>query len=168
MKTLYPLLTLALLGATTLAPTPAQAADSRIYPGVMCVPDSDHTEVGTHWGRVKNDSATPMWFDCGIVRDNLNSSIAGGDVWVINQNYDESLSCTLGIFLPLSGGTHGSSGFFSTRSTNVVSSAPQKLASFAALGHLADGYMMMSCTVPPKYNGKQSAVVSYRVTENSP
>ncbi|MCH9685004.1 MAG: hypothetical protein K0V04_26440 [Deltaproteobacteria bacterium] len=151
--------------AAALTATPASAADSKIYAGEMCSPNKDDSTVSHFWGRLKNASATTTNFECPVVRDQTGTKINHGDAWVINQNYNQSLSCTLGLLLPLSGGVSGASGFFSTRSTAVVSSAPQKLASFGSLGHLLNGYAAMICSIPGVYNGQQSGLVSYHVNE---
>lgn len=143
----------------------ARAADPKIYPGEMCNPNTDDSQVSHFWGRLKNNSASTRNFECPVVRDQINKQIYVGDVWVINQNANESLSCTLGMLLPLSGGTHGASGYFSTRSTAEVSPSPQELTPFGGLGHLVGGYAVMICSVPGLFNGQQSGVVAYHINE---
>jgi len=159
--------TLLLTTATVLAATPARAADSKIYPGEMCNPSVDDSQVAHFWGRLKNNSGVTRNFECPVVRDQIDEPITVSDAWVINQNPNQNLSCTIGMLLPLSGGTNGASGYFSTRSTAVVGSSPQLLPPFGGLGHLVGGYAVMICSVPGLFGGQQSGVVSYHINEAS-
>jgi hypothetical protein len=160
-------ITTTLLAVTALLAAPAHAADGHIYPASSCAPNTSYDDVTHYWGRLKNNTASSINFECPVARDNLLHQVNKGDVWVINQNYNQSLSCTLGMVEAHTGSTSSVSLFFSTRSTGVVSSAPQKLASFGALGHIGNGYLHMVCSVPGKYSGQESGVVSYLVEENN-
>ncbi len=159
----------AVAAMATLLVTPAQADDGKIYPGEMCRPNIDDSNVTHSWGRLKNNTFNPVNFECPVVRDVIGQEIVSGSVWVLDLTPTDNVSCTLGMINPTSGTGNNANGFFSTRSSGIsaFSSSPTKLSPFGLLSNITDGYATMICNVPGKSNGQQSGVSSYRIDEDT-
>lgn len=150
----------------------AHADDAKIYPGEMCHSPEGGADLARHWGRIKNNTDAVMSLQCPVIRDETNFSISYGTVWVLDQHYYENFVCTMGIVNPTTDDTVPIFGYFSSRSTaslgTAQSSTPLALANFSSLAHINNGYVMITCDIPPVNNeGNSSGIVSYRVSENN-
>jgi hypothetical protein len=171
LSTVSKVLCSTLITSLALAAGTASAGDVKIYPGEMCNPSGDDSGVQHYWGRVRNNTAFSLGFECPVVRDVVNLGVLGGRAWVVDNHSTQQVACTL-MMVRADTGTLTSSPFgdyfFSTRISAGAGAAPQALLDFAALNPINDGYLSMSCTVPGIDLGvNKSGIVAYRVNEDT-
>jgi hypothetical protein len=136
-------------------------ADTKIYPGSMCVRWNASQPVPTlNFSSINNPSST-AWLnvDCPFINNGLKTSSAW--VKVIDQNYNLNVSCSQNNAYLYQTTWYGWWG--ARRSSSGTNAAAQHL-SWGVLGNnkLSHGYL--SCSIPPVFSGKRSAIVSYSVT----
>ncbi len=153
-----------LLFALGLTP-PAFAADGKIYAAAECVDAYSSGNARYSYGRAYNNASSlvDLHMDCPVVKETVaDTSLQDGHFYVKDMHYFANISCTLAT---QSATSTGASGWFTTRSSTGTSSTPQKLSYPSQPMYANSGYTVFRCTVPPRYNGNPSFLVSYRVDE---
>jgi hypothetical protein len=143
---------------------PAFAADGKIYAAAECVDALSSGNSGYYYGRAYNNSASSyLIMECPVVKDTVaDTSLQDGHFYVTDIHYSADINCTL---MTQSATSTGPWGWFTTRSSAGSSWTPQKLSYPSQPMYADTGYTLFRCTVPPRYNGNASALVSYRVDE---
>jgi hypothetical protein len=148
---------------------PAADDDKKNYPGAACLAGSPSADTNISrppfLGRAFNRSTATTPFVCPAIKD--ASSIAGGYVWVIDQNpgTNQPVQCSLSL-----GATDTTYVYTSTVQTDPLgggtfsSSSPVKLT-FSPIAALSDSFYFLRCSVPGTYNGAQSGVLTYQIDE---
>lgn len=159
---------LALTGMLCGASAYAFAADTKRYPGTMCM----ETGPGSYYdisyrdnGSVENASsiynATVV---CPIVRDHTGAGEgwSSATVWVDNQHPYEGVSCTFKVVAPtgvLNQQTKHSTGTGLKTLTFSGNSCSSCIGDPSGTGYV------LVCTIPPLYRASTSKILSYSVTE---
>ncbi len=152
----------------------AQASDDKIYPGSMCVRFSGSTAVLPTLAdsRLFNPATTVLRMDCPVVHDSINSGIQSGYVDVIDRNFagDNSNDANTQVCAELISISQALSSVITFRSTGrrctTGASSVSKRLSFGSLAANSNAYYYYSVSLPPTFNGQQSAIIAYRVNEN--
>lgn len=163
MRNIYLKLAASLL-VFAAAATPAAAQDKKNYPGAACLATgttNSNIARGAIYGRAFNQASTTTFFVCPAVKD--YSSIAGGFVWVIDQNPTAPVTCGLRSGRPDSLTVYSDS--LQATSSAFSSSTPVKLT-LGAVSAVSEGFYWLRCNVPGTYNGVQSGIVMYQINEN--
>jgi hypothetical protein len=142
-------------------------ADTKIYPGSMCVRWNSSQPVPIlDFSSINNPSITAwLYVDCPYINNGLKTSSAW--VKVIDQNSNLNVRCSQNnVYLKYDSYTLKTSwwGWWGApKSSSGAKYAVQHL-SWGVLGNnkLSHGYL--SCSIPPVFSGKRSAIVSYSVT----
>jgi hypothetical protein len=143
---------------------PAFAADGKIYAAAECVDASSSGNARYSYGRAYNTSTlSNLYMECPVVKETVaDTSLQDGHFYVKDMHYLANISCTLATQSATSTGPWG---WYTTRSSTGTSTSPQKLSYSSQPMYANSGYTVFKCTVPPRYNGNPSYLVSYRVDE---
>lgn len=135
-------------------------ADTKIYPGSMCVPWNSNQPVPLlNCSAIENPSSTTVLrVDCPVIGNGLSTQSA----WmrVRDRNYDENVCATL-ITIYAS-----KDGFAGWSSPQTCSSGTNKAAQgfyFGSLTGASNAHHYLSCSIPPTYRGNRSSIISYAV-----
>ena len=150
-----------LAGAVLVDSVALAVDDGKDYPGALCQTRSATTPFNREGnGRMANPSTAFLSLFCTGVHD-LDGTIDGLDVTVIDRNSTSNVSCTFysrsrdGDFL----------GFRSDASTGN-STTPQVLEfEGSGIPSEAHAYMFFNCALPPAVGTAQSMIVSYGIDE---
>ena len=152
-------LILAITAASALTSTSA-LADTNNYAGYSCL---THEESMTRSGsKIQNTSTVSAYtVACPVVGDtSALSGLDSGTVWIVDQNFNDDVTCTVTV-RNVSGGSVA----FSSDSSSGTNAAVQAL-SIGSLPFVLLGHYTMYCTVPAEYSGQRSSIVSYSIEEN--
>lgn len=142
----------------------ALAADTKIYPGQMCVPATQSAAytIATNTGGIHNPSTTStLTVNCPLIKDATNdTTISGYSVIVADRSTTEAVKCTL--FSRIE--TTQMEGL--SVSTTNADSIVKKLSSGAQPVY-ADGSLYLRCSIPKQVGTEVSGIVSYRLSEVS-
>ncbi|WP_437607346.1 hypothetical protein WMF20_42025 [Sorangium sp. So ce834] len=152
-----------MLGLLALASSLAHAADSKVFPATFCRQAGSSSAVSYDInGRVHNPTASTQTVICPIVRDVTDSKWNQLTVVVADRHYSENVSCRA-----WSAQTDGLGWY---QQTNTTGSFPdwwsaQELTFGTQPTERHDGTYYLECSIPPRYSGLDSGVLSYRITE---
>jgi len=152
----------------------AQAVDGKLYPGSSCVRFAGSTAVlpALSVSRLFNPATTVLRLDCPVVHDSINFSIQSGYVDVIDQNFagDALNDANTQVCAELVSASQALSSVITFRSTGrrctTGASSVSKRLSFGGLAANGNAHYYYSVSIPPTFNGLQSAIIAYRVDEN--
>ncbi len=135
-------------------------ADTKIYPGSMCVPrDSNQPVPLLSISAIENPSSTTaLRVDCPVIGNRHSTQSA----WmrVRDRHYDENVWATLvTIYASGTGYTWWSSPWTSSSGTNKAA----QVFSFGFLKGASTAHHYFSCYIPPTYRGNRSSIISYAV-----
>ena len=142
---------------------PALADDGKVYPGSMGVRYAGTSTPCLNYSAIGNPSAnTWLYLDLPVIHDTIGGHIKWGWVKAIDWHWSSNISARL-ISIYRNGCAFY--GWFSpTRYTSGSGCHPQHL-SFGSLGANSISHYYYSCKIPPRYQGRTSYIVSYRVEE---
>ncbi|MEN8128877.1 MAG: hypothetical protein ABFS45_01505 [Pseudomonadota bacterium] len=156
------------------------AGDTKIYNGYSCHNNTQGESTLYHsWGAAYNKSTARRGVSCAVVRD--AKSIASAGIQVIDAHPTQAVNCYLSAITWYNNGLSSPTFVFDRTS---VSSTNQYLDFTGLIYHLnfprgvkpkgtpiaGSTYWSnytLDCWLPGKYNGKSSAIVSYRINENN-
>ena len=138
------------------------AEDGKIHPGANCIDGYNTGDLRSYGGRIYNNSSTSArTFECPGVKDSMGSNqIHDATVYVIDQNYNSNVGCSL---WTQNSTTTGAWGFYTSRSSSGTNPTPQALSFPAQPIYSNHGYSVIRCTLPPRYSGQVSRLVCYRI-----
>jgi hypothetical protein len=150
-----------LAGAVGLDSTALAVDDGKDYPGALCQTRNAGTAFSREGnGRMANPGTVFLSLFCPGVHD-LDNTIDGVDVTVIDRNASTNVSCTF-----YSRSRDGDFLGFRTDVSSGSSTTPQVLE-FAGSGipSEAHAYMFFNCALPAAVGTAQSMIVSYGIDE---
>ena len=115
-----------------------------------------------------------MRLDCPVVHDFIDESIQDGYVDVIDQNngfIDQNhgptdIQVCAFLFSVSQAFSSAPTIRFSERKCSTSASSVSQRLSFGGLAANPDAHYFYSVSIPPTFNGAQSAIISYKVDEN--
>jgi hypothetical protein len=152
----------------------AQAVDGKLYPGSSCVRFAGSTAVlpTLVYSELFNPATTVLSLDCPVVHDSINFTIQSGYVDVIDQNFagdalNDANTQVCAALVSFSQALSSGITFKSTgrRCTTGASSVSKRLF-FGGLPANSNAHYYYSVSIPPTFNGRQSAIIAYKVDEN--
>ena len=140
------------------------AEDGKVHPGANCIDGYNTGDLRAYGGRIYNNSSSrTRTFECPGVKDSMGSNrINDATVYVIDQNFNSNVNCSL---WTQSSTTTGAWGFYTSRSSSGTNPTPQALTYPSQPIYTNHGYSVFRCAVPPRYSGQVSRIVSYRLDE---
>lgn len=135
-------------------------ADTKIYPGSMCVPwNSNQPGPLLNAGAIQNPSSTAaLRVDCPVIGNGLSTKSA----WmrVRDRHYDEDVWAAL-VTVYASG--HGYTWWSSPLTFSSGTNKAAQVLSFGFLKGASTAVHYFSCYIPPTYKGNMSSIISYEV-----
>lgn len=156
----------AILSAMVQITAPADAADSKTFPGSMCHPDGETFANFNSGGGLFNPSISAQYFSCPVVRDTSGArtdGILSARVHVADRHASLSISCTLSSRHKTSATAIPSTVEFATLASTGVG---QQQLDFLALDSGLRGYYVFTCSIPPVTSDGVSGIYYYEVVEN--
>ncbi|NOT55155.1 MAG: hypothetical protein HOP18_11155 [Deltaproteobacteria bacterium] len=159
----------------TLGLSQAHAVDGKLYPGSMCNRFAGATTVlpTLNASRLLNPSTTTVLrLDCPVIHDSIAPNLQSGYVDVIDQNFSGDVVNNENnqVCAELFSTSQVLSSFLTIRSTGrrctTGASATSKRLFVGGLPANSNAHYFYGITLPPKFSGFESAVISYRVDEN--
>lgn len=150
--------------AATLGAPQAFAADSKVYPGAMCVQWAGPDTKGLNWSSVTNfGGGGSIYLDCPAVHD--ANSIASGWVRATDRHQNLGVSCGLySVYRAADSGVWFWTG--GTKSTTGGGNdAPVQQLGYGGAGANGISHYFFSCSIPPTYAGSPSEIHTYYVNE---
>ena len=166
--------TLAALIMATLGASQAHAVDGKQYGGSMCVRFAGATAVlpKLNGSRILNPEKTVLSLDCPAVHDVTGKGIKSGFVDVIDQNFVNNTANDRNsqVCAELASVSQVGSSTITFRSagrkcTTGANSVSQRLT-FGGLPADSNAHYFYSVSLPPPFNGAQSALISYKIDED--
>jgi hypothetical protein len=163
------LLSTATLTLVALVASFAHAGDEKVYPGAMCHQEGTSSTISYDGSaRVHNPTASVAAVVCPIIRDSVLDKWSSVSVTVadrhadIYSNDDDQVVCRA-----WSAQTDGL-GWFQTQKTvgQYPNSWDSQVLTFGPQVEERDrGTFYLECFIPPRYQGLDSGVLSYRIDE---
>lgn len=141
----------------------AVAEDGKIYAAAECVDVSSGSDVRYYGGRAYNNGTATRTIECPIVKDSIGSTqIHDAHFYVKDLHFTSNVSCSL---WTQAATTSGAWGWYTSRSSSGTNTNPQQLLYPAQPIYANHGYGVFRCSVPGRYSGQASWLVSYRADE---
>jgi len=135
-------------------------ADTKIYPGSMCVPrDSNQPVPLLNQSALLNpNSTTRLKVDCPVIGNGHSTKSA----WmrVRDRHYDEDVWAVL-VTIYASG--PGFAGWSSPAQSSSGTNRSAQVFYFGSLTGASNAHHYFSCSIPPTYRGNMSSIISYAV-----
>ena len=140
-----------------------QDPDAKVYPGDMAV--ARNGDVRFSNGSVYNASSTAYaTVELPIINDDLGRGISKSYVYVVDRNPVANITCRLNTLYW--NNTHDQFyGYWGSSRSTVGSSGNQGTLTMGSATHGSTRHEFITCTLPPRYYGNASYIISYKIEE---